>query len=294
MAWSDRTTNRAGGRHGKPWRAVGAAVVVLLAMVGSGLIGASVRTVPPPTPPQPIAQAGPAGTTDATDPPTASDTDPDADGGVPWDGPSTAYADPATPPGTAPATPPGTAPGTPSGTGPGTPPGSVPVAPGAAPTGPTGVPAALSRSAPTTVVIPRIGVRAEVMTLGTNPDGTVQVPPLDQAMKAGWYSPGASPGEVGNAVIVGHVDSAKLGPAVFFNLGALVPGDTIAVSRQDGSTVTFTVEEVRSYPKTAFPAEQVYGPSTVPGLRVVTCGGVFDRTARSYLNNIVVYARMTR
>ncbi len=306
MAWSDRTTNRAGGRHGKPWRAVGAAVVVLLAMVGSGLIGASVRTVPPPTPPQPIAQAGPAGTTDATDPPTASDTDPDADGGAPWDGPSTAYADPATPPGAAPgppsgaapATPPGTAPGTPSGTGPGTapgtPPGGVPVAPGAAPAGPTGAPAALPRSAPTTVVIPRIGVRAEVMTLGTNPDGTVQVPPLDQAMKAGWYSPGASPGEVGNAVIVGHVDSAKLGPAVFFNLGALVPGDTIAVSRQDGSTVTFTVEEVRSYPKTAFPAEQVYGPSTVPGLRVVTCGGVFDRTAGSYLNNIVVYARMTR
>ncbi|MCY9556056.1 class F sortase, partial [Paenibacillus apiarius] len=151
----------------------------------------------------------------------------------------------------------------------------------------------LPRSAPVTISIPRIGVQAPIMSLGTNPDGTVQVPPLDQAMNAGWYSPGASPGEAGNAVIVGHVDSAQLGPAVFFNLGALVAGDTIVVARQDGSSATFTVREVASYPKTAFPAAQVYGPSDVPALRVVTCGGVFDKTAGSYLNNIVVYAPMT-
>ncbi|MFI7209731.1 class F sortase [Micromonospora maritima] len=272
MAWSDRTTTRAGGRHGRPWRAAGAAVVVLLAMVGAGLIGASVRTVPPPTPPQPIAQAGPVATDPAPDPDADTETTP---AGTP------------TPDG--PATPTGAAVGSPGPAG-ATPTGSA--VPGS-PVAPVAAPAALPRSAPTTISIPRIGVSAEIMTLGTNPDGTVQVPPLDQAMKAGWYSPGASPGEVGNAVVVGHVDSAQLGPAVFFNLGALVPGDTVTVARQDGSTATFTVDEVRSYPKTAFPAEQVYGPSDVPGLRVVTCGGVFDRTAGSYLNNIVVYARMT-
>ncbi|MFI5836353.1 class F sortase [Micromonospora sp. NPDC051300] len=291
MTWPDRTTNRAGGRRGRPWRAAGAALVVLLAMVGSGLVGASVRTVEPPTPPQPIAQAAPENAAETTDP------DAGAGSATPWDLPSpTAAGAPAVPPdgawippagatGTPAPAPPGTS------TVPGTPPGVVPPAP--AGTAPAGVPAGLPRSAPTTITIPRIGVRAEIMTLGTNPDGTVQVPPLDQAMKAGWYSPGASPGEVGNAVVVGHVDSAKLGPAVFFNLGALVRGDVITVTRQDGSTATFTVDEVRSYPKTAFPAEQVYGPSGVPGLRVVTCGGVFDRTAGSYLNNIVVYARMT-
>ncbi|MFG1676836.1 class F sortase [Micromonospora sp. NPDC049282] len=287
MTWPDRTTNRAGGRRGKPWRAAGAALVVLLAMVGSGLIGASVRTVPPPTPPQPIAQAYP---TDTTDPAGAPDAD--VEDTTPW------YQTPSTAP--APTTPAPAAgsigPGAPTGPTPTAPPvGPTPPAPaGSVPAAPRGaVPAGLPRSVPTTIAIPRIGVRAEIMTLGTNPDGTVQVPPLDQAMKAGWYSPGASPGEVGNAVVVGHVDSAKLGPAVFFNLGAMVPGDTIAVSRQDGSTTTFTVEEVRSYPKTAFPAEQVYGPSAVPGLRVVTCGGVFDRTAGSYLDNIIVYARLT-
>ncbi|MGC4893086.1 class F sortase [Micromonospora sp. DT31] len=207
--------------------------------------------------------------------------------GAPAPGPST--PGPGTPalPGAAGASPagpgPAAAPGAP-GAGPGPVTGAVPATPGG--------PAALPRSTPTTISIPRIGVNAEIMSLGTNPDGTVQVPPLEQAMKAGWYSPGASPGEVGNAVVVGHVDSARLGPAVFFNLGALLPGDTISVTRQDGSTATFRVDEVRSYPKTAFPAERVYGPAAAPALRVVTCGGVFDRAAGSYLNNIVVYARM--
>ncbi|MCZ7427653.1 class F sortase [Micromonospora sp. WMMA1949] len=280
MAWSDRTTTRAGGRHGSPWRAVGTAVVVLLAMAGAGLVGASVRTVPPPAPPQPISQAGPVTTEPQIDPGTVY-TDPDAGGRV-------------TPDASAQPVPGGDGQPTAGATGqatPGLPAG--PATPGApAATGATGA-APLPRSAPVTISIPRIGVQAPIMSLGTNPDGTVQVPPLDQAMKAGWYSPGASPGEAGNAVIVGHVDSAQLGPAVFFNLGALVPGDTIVVARQDGRPATFAVREVGSYPKTAFPAAQVYGPSTTPALRVVTCGGVFDKTAGSYLNNIVVYAEMT-
>lgn len=153
-------------------------------------------------------------------------------------------------------------------------------------------PAGLARSAPTSIEIPRIGVDATIMSLGTNPDGTVQVPPLDKADQAGWYEPGASPGETGNAVIVGHVDSAVLGPAVFFDLGALTPGDTITVRRADGVPATFTVDSVTSYPKTAFPTELVYGPSDRPGLRVVTCGGQFDQAAKSYPDNIVVFATL--
>ncbi|MEU7776390.1 class F sortase [Micromonospora parva] len=153
-------------------------------------------------------------------------------------------------------------------------------------------PAGLARSAPTSIEIPRIGVDATIMSLGTNPDGTVQVPPLDKADQAGWYEPGASPGETGNAVIVGHVDSAVLGPAVFYDLGALTPGDTITVRRADGVPASFTVDSVTSYPKTAFPTELVYGPSDRPGLRVVTCGGQFDQAAKSYPDNIVVFATL--
>ncbi|WFE52116.1 class F sortase [Micromonospora sp. WMMD1155] len=226
------SATRAGGRHGKPWRAAGAAVVVTMAMIGAGMIGASLKTTPAPRPPQPLAQAGPEATR------TPDDT-------RPIDGQQVGEA-----------------------------------------------PAGLARSAPTSIEIPRIGVAATIMSLGTNPDGTVQVPPLDQADKAGWYEPGASPGETGNAVIVGHVDSAVLGPAVFFDLGALVPGDTITVRRTDGVAATFTVDSVKSYPKTAFPTELVYGPSDRPGLRVVTCGGQFDEVAKSYPDNIVVFATL--
>lgn len=234
---SDVTTTRAGGRHGKPWRAAGAAVVVTLALIGAGMIGASLKTTPAPRPPQPLAQAGP----EVTGPAVNGTDVPPVDG--------------------------------------------EPVAQGDAPAG-------LARSAPTTIEIPRIGVNAPLMSLGTNPDGTVQVPPLEKADQAGWYEPGASPGETGNAVIVGHVDSAKLGPAVFFDLGSLVPGDTITVGRADGQPVAFRVDSVKSYPKTSFPTELVYGPNDRPGLRVVTCGGQFDETVRSYPDNVVVFATL--
>ncbi|WP_410811597.1 class F sortase [Micromonospora sp. 067-2] len=224
------TTTRAGGRHGKPWRAAGAAVVVTLAMIGAGMIGASLKTTPAARPPQPLAQAGP----EVTGPAVDADA-PSVDGDVP---------------------------------------------------------AGLARSAPTSIEIPRIGVQATIMSLGTNPDGTVQVPPLDKADQAGWYEPGASPGETGNSVIVGHVDSAMLGPAVFFDLGSLVPGDTITVRRADGKPVGFRVDSVKSYPKTTFPTELVYGPNDRPGLRVVTCGGQFDETVKSYPDNVVVFASL--
>ncbi|MEV4543911.1 class F sortase [Micromonospora echinaurantiaca] len=221
-------TTRAGGRHGIPWRAAGAAVVVLLAMVGAGLVGASLKGTPAPRPPQPLAQA--AATPSAT---PSFDTYDEAP-----------------------------------------------------------APVGLPRSTPTTITIPRIGVDASIISLGTNPDGTVQVPPLERAELAGWYQPGPSPGEVGNAVIVGHVDSAKMGPAVFFSLGALQPGDAITVAREDGQPATFTVESVQRHPKDAFPTELVYGPSDKPGLRVVTCGGVFDEAAGSYPDNVIVLATL--
>ncbi|WBB79500.1 class F sortase [Micromonospora sp. WMMD882] len=156
------------------------------------------------------------------------------------------------------------------------------------PTDPRGLP----RATPTTITIPRIGVDAKIMKLGVEADGSVQVPPLEQAQHAGWYSRGPSPGEIGNAVVVGHVDSAYLGPAVFFDLGALLPGDLVTVGRADGRSVTFQVDAVRAYPKEQFPAELVYGPNDRAGLRVVTCGGVFDEQAREYPDNVIVFATL--
>lgn len=95
-----------------------------------------------------------------------------------------------------------------------------------------------------------------------------------------------TPGEPGAAVLLGHVDSARDGPAVFYRLGELRPGDRIA----DGGTVTFVVASVARYPKPEFPADRVYGAVAYAGLRLVTCGGAFDPARRGYRDNIVVYA----
>lgn len=158
-----------------------------------------------------------------------------------------------------------------------------------APTG-TAAPAHLARSEPASVHISRIGVKAKIMTLGLNKDKTLQVPPLTKAELAGWYSLGASPGEIGNAVVVGHVTTAETGAAVFFRLGELVKGDKIMIKRKDGSMVFFTVDGVKAYPKKKFPTDLVYGPNQRAGLRLVTCGGKFDAKAHNYVDNVIVFA----
>jgi len=152
---------------------------------------------------------------------------------------------------------------------------------------------ALSASVPTTLDIPAIKVHSRLLTLGLNSDHTVQVPPLSRDSRAGWYRYSPSPGQTGPAVILGHVDSARYGPGVFFRLGALRTGDAVRVARSDGSTVTFRITRVAEYRKSAFPTKSVYGPVNSPELRLITCGGRFDPSQRSYVDNIVVYASMT-
>jgi LPXTG-site transpeptidase (sortase) family protein len=156
---------------------------------------------------------------------------------------------------------------------------------------PGGVPP-LPPAQPTRVTIPAIGVSSELLQLGQNPDGTVQVPPLAADSKAGWYRYSPTPGELGPSVVLGHVDSAEYGAGVFFRLGALRPGDTVQVARSDHTVATFRVTRVVSYPKDDFPTLQVYGNTQDAELRLITCGGAFDRTARSYVDNIVVFASL--
>lgn len=148
---------------------------------------------------------------------------------------------------------------------------------------------ALPASLPLAVSIPALGVSSNLLRLGLQSNGTVQVP--DTFHEAGWYDLGVSPGSIGPAVILGHVDS-YLGPGIFFRLGYLRPGDLVDVSRADGITAVFQVRAVRVYPKSAFPTAAVYGPLAYPGLRLITCGGPFDYSVRSYVDNIVVFAAL--
>lgn len=149
---------------------------------------------------------------------------------------------------------------------------------------------ALARSAPQKITIPSLNVTSTLETLQQNPDGTMQTP-KDPAL-AGWYEPGPTPGSQGPAVIAGHV-TWNGASAVFEKLKTMKGGDTIKVTRQDGKTVTFTVDKVAEYPKAEFPTLEVYKNVDHAGLRLVTCGGNFDPKKHYYDSNVVVYARMT-
>jgi hypothetical protein len=149
--------------------------------------------------------------------------------------------------------------------------------------------AAVSPASPTSVHVPTAGIGSDLLPLGLDSSGAL-VPPADYA-RAGWYAAGTRPGAVGPAVIAGHVDSRD-GPAVFFRLGDVTVGDPVVVGRADGSTVRFTVTRVARYAKSQFPTALVYGPTPDAELRLITCGGAFDRSAGSYLDDVVVFAHL--
>ena len=164
-----------------------------------------------------------------------------------------------------------------------------PASPATASTGSAPPSGAVAHSTPVALSIPAIGVAVAVSELGLNPDGTVQVP-TDFQMP-GWYRLGPSPGQVGSAVILGHVDSRQ-GPAVFFNLRTLTAGDPVDVTLANGVIAHFVVTSVAMYPKDRFPAQQVYGAHGLSQLQLVTCGGTFDSRTGSYLSNVVVYSSL--
>ena len=141
---------------------------------------------------------------------------------------------------------------------------------------------------PSRVSIDRLGIESSLIGLKVQADGILQVP--EDYATAGWHRAGTAPGDVGPAVIVGHVDSYE-GPAVFYRLRELQPGDRVKIDRVDGSIVEYEVYGQETVAKDAFPTERVYGPTDGPELRLVTCGGRFDEDARSYDDNVVVYAR---
>ncbi len=163
-------------------------------------------------------------------------------------------------------------------------------APGAAP----GAPSAqfVGASAPTGIDIPSVGIRSTTFVdLSVAADGTLSVP--GTANEVGFYTGGPTPGQLGPAVLGAHVDSTQ-GPGIFYRLGAIKPGAEIKVNRADGSVTTFTVDKVATYPKDQFPTEEVYrGDFTKSEIRLVTCGGTFDKV-KHYLDNVIVFGHLTQ
>ena len=152
--------------------------------------------------------------------------------------------------------------------------------------GPAVEAAPLARSTPVRVRIAAIGVDSGLMDLGLRADGSLEVPP--SGFPAGWYTGGPTPGELGPAIIAGHIDWN--GPGVFYNLHNLKPGDQVTVTRADGSRPAFRVTRVAQFPKDQFPTKLVYGNIDHAGLRLITCGGSFNSQSGHYEDNIVVFA----
>jgi sortase (surface protein transpeptidase) len=147
----------------------------------------------------------------------------------------------------------------------------------------------LSASAPTRVQIPVLGVTSRIMELGLQRDGSMEVPP--GAYPVGWYDGSPTPGQLGPAVLAGHVDWEGE-PGAFSGLRELRPGDTVMIDRADGSVVTFRVDRVEGHAKDDFPTEDVYGDIDHPGLRLITCGGAFDEDTGDYQDNVIVFASL--
>jgi LPXTG-site transpeptidase (sortase) family protein len=142
---------------------------------------------------------------------------------------------------------------------------------------------------PVSLDIPAIDVSTQLIHLGVTKAGTLQVP--TSTVVAGWFTGSPRPGEPGGAVIAGHIDSFR-GPAVFYRLQKLHPGERAYVRRADGTLAVFRITRVRSYLKTQFPTNAVYGPTPDAQLRLITCGGTFDRATGHYLSNTIVYATL--
>jgi Sortase domain len=147
----------------------------------------------------------------------------------------------------------------------------------------------LPGSRPVSVSIGALDARSEVVPLGLDDDGSMEVP--QGAHLAGWYEQSPTPGELGPSVLAAHVDWADE-PGVFADLGGLEIGDEITVLREDGSVATFRVDRVESYPKAEFPSDAVYGDIDHAGLRLITCGGSFDEETGDYEENVVVFAEL--
>jgi hypothetical protein len=161
----------------------------------------------------------------------------------------------------------------------------------AAPTAPVDESLVLPRSTPARISIPAIGVDAPFTDLSLGSQGQLNPPPGDDNNLVGWYMGGASPGEAGPPIVAGHVDTTT-GPAVLLLLYALKPGNTVDISREDGTVASFKVDSVEEFSKADFPDHRVYAATSGPQLRLITCGGAYDRQAKDYKDNVVVFAHL--
>lgn len=148
----------------------------------------------------------------------------------------------------------------------------------------------LGRSEPTELRVNRVAIKASLISVGLELDGSTKIP--DEYGLAGWYNLAPTPGEAGPAIIVGHVDNWQRGPSIFWRLHEVIPGDIVEVDRADNGTIKFRVDEVKQFPRHNLPVEKIYGDIDYAGIRIMTCGGTFDSQAQEYDQNTIVFGTL--
>jgi LPXTG-site transpeptidase (sortase) family protein len=143
---------------------------------------------------------------------------------------------------------------------------------------------------PARIVIPSIGVDAQMVHVGMPPGGPMELPPYGLAA---WYKLGAAPGAAGPAVIIGHVDSKKKAD-VFHRLKELKTGDVILIYDRSGDFATFQADSSELILKQDLPIERIWNKTTEPVLRLITCGGKWDASIGHYLSNLIVYCHLVK
>ncbi len=150
-------------------------------------------------------------------------------------------------------------------------------------------PKSMPRSVPERLIIPSIQLNSELIPLGRYPDGSIEMPSWPSI--PGWYKYGPTPGEIGPAIIAGHLDTWTA-PAIFWRLHELKTGSEIDVTREDGTTARFAVMGIKQLPRDSFPTQEVYGNINYAGIRLLTCGGTFNPQTMRYSDNTVVYGKL--
>lgn len=165
-----------------------------------------------------------------------------------------------------------------------------PFAPAVSTPPPAPVPLSLPRSEPTHIAIPDLGIDYDVISVGQDAGGKMETPPIGD-WTVGWYRLSPTPGEIGPAVMVGHLND-YVGGSVFWRLREIQPGSLIHITRADGKVATFKATTLSNYSQTAFPTNEVYGNIAHAGLRLITCSGTYDPQTGYYTENTVVYAEL--
>lgn len=164
-------------------------------------------------------------------------------------------------------------------------------APGSSVGSTAALPPVMAESQPVSVRIPSTNTQSELLSLGLQDNGSLEVPPGNPGAPAGWYNQSPTPGERGPAVLLGHVNATDGGPGVFAHLRDLAAGDTIEVTREDGTTAVFTFTRGEQYSKDAFPTQTVYGNTEGSELRLITCDG-YNPDTGEFNDNYVVSAKL--